>query len=403
MALTDASIRRAAPRSKPYKRFDGRGLYLLVHPRGGKYWRFKYRFANKEKTLALGVYPDVSLKRAREKLQAARTLLADGIDPNEARRAARARLEAVHDHTFEAVAREWLEAVHRKRVVPKHAERNRRRLERYLFPRLGRRPVAAVTAPELLASLRPIVDAGRCSTAHRVKHLAGQVFRYAIATGRAERDLSADLRGALPPARSRSYPAILDPREVARLLRALDTCAGAFTTRCALRLAPYVFLRPGELRAAEWREIDLQAGRWTLPAHRMKRRRDHLVPLARQVVAILRELHAVTGRRRYVFPGLRSVHRPMAAGTLNAALRRLGFTRETMTAHGFRALASTHLHEQGWSPDVIEHQLAHAERSRVRAAYQRGEYLAERQRMMQAWADYLDALRDGADVVAVPS
>lgn len=393
MKLTDTAVRQAKPTDKARKLFDGRGLYLLILPAGGKYWRLKYRFAGKEKLLALGAYPDVSLKQARERREAARKTLAAGIDPSAERQAAKAAAIAVERRerdTFEAVAREWF-GKYSPVWVPGHAETIIRRLERDVFPWLGARPVTEVTAVELLGVLRRIEARGALETAHRIKQIMGQVFRYAIATGRASRDPSGDLRGALPPRRGNHYAALTKPAEAAGLLRAIASYQGSFVVRCALRMAPLVFVRPGELRKAEWSEIDFDNALWRIAADRMKMRREHLVPLARQAVDVLRELHPLTGAGRYVFPG-RSAARPMSENAITAALRRMGYERGEMTTHGFRTMASTMLNEMGWPPDAIERQLAHAERDGVRDAYNRAEYLTERRRMMQAWADYLDGL-----------
>ena len=385
----------AGQTDKPYKLADGGGLYLEVAPAGGKWWRLKYRFGGKEKRLALGTYPAVALKDARLRRDEARALLARGVDPGELRKLTKNSPDA---DSFEAVAREW-HAKFAPGWAPGHADKIIRRLERDVFPWIGARPVGQVTAPELLTVLRRIEARGRLETAHRAHQNCGAVFRYAVATGRAERDPSGDLRGALPPASGRHHAAIVDAKAAGELLRDLDNYAGQFPTACALRLAPLLFVRPGELRRAEWAEIDLDAAEWRIPAAKMKMRAPHVVPLADQAVAILRELHTLTGRGRYVFHGARSADRPMGENTVNAALRRLGYDKDVMTGHGFRTLASTTLHEQGWPSDMIERQLAHAERNKIKAAYNRAEHLPERRRMMQAWADYLDGLKRGADVV----
>lgn len=405
MPLTDAAVRNAKPGVKPdgtatptpYKMGDAGGMYLEVAPTGGKWWRLKYRFGGKEKRLALGVYPSITLAEARKRRDEARRLLAQGIDPGEHRKLTKNTPEQDAD-SFEAVAREWF-AKFAPGWVPTHSEKIIRRLERDIFPWIGGRPVGQITAPELLAVLRRIEARGRLETAHRAHQNCGAVFRYAVATGRAERDPSGDLRGALPPASKRHHAAVIDPKAIAELLRVLDGYTGSFVTACALRLAPLVFVRPGELRRAEWAEIDLDAAEWRIPAAKMKMRAPHVVPLADQALAILRELHPLTGRGRYVFPGARSADRPMSENTVNAALRRLGYDKDVMTGHGFRTLASTTLHEQGWPSDIIERQLAHAERNKIKAAYNRAEHLPERRKMMQAWADYLDSLKAGADVV----
>ncbi len=296
------------------------------------------------------------------------------------------------------MAREWY-AKFSPTWTKEHAARILQRLTLNVFPWIGARPVGGITAPELLAVLRRIEASGRLETAHRAHQNCGQVFRYAVATGRAERDPSGDLRGALPPASKSHYAAVTEPKAIAGLLRAIDGYTGSFVTTRALRLAPLVFVRPGELRRAEWAEIDLDAAEWRIPAAKMKMRAPHVVPLADQALAILRELHPLTGRGRYVFPGARSAERPMSENAVNAALRYMGYDSDVMTGHGFRALASTTLHEQGWPSDIIERQLAHAERNKIKAAYNRAEHLPERRRMMQAWADYLGGLKAGADVV----
>lgn len=399
MALTDTAIRNAKPATKPFKLADGGGLYLLIQPSGGKWWRFDYRFGGKRKTLSMGVYPDVPLASARPRRDEARRLLAEGIDPGEHRKLTRDRRPREAD-SFEAVAREW-HAKFAPTWSAKHAARILQRLTLDVFPWIGARPVGQVTAPELLTVLRRIEARGVLETAHRAHQNCGAVFRYAVATGRAERDPSGDLRGALPPAKKRHHAAIIDPKAAGELLRVMEGYTGSFVTTCALRLAPLLFVRPGELRKAEWAEIDMDAAEWRIPAAKMKMRAAHVVPLASQAVAILRELHALTGRGRYVFHGARTAQRPMCENTVNAALRRLGYEKDVMTGHGFRTLASTALHEQGWPSDIIERQLAHAEPNKIKAAYNRAEHLPERRKMMQAWADYLDGLKQGADVVSI--
>jgi integrase len=395
--LSDSAIRNAKPRLKAYKLFDGGGLFLLVNANGGKWWRLKHRFAGKEKLISFGVYPDVGLKQAREARDEARKLLAARIDPSVQRKAIKAALINQETGSFEAVAREWFHKFSPS-WAPTHARTIIRRLERDVFPWLGRCPVGGITAVALLEVLRRIEGRGALETAHRLKQIAGQVFRYAIATGRASRDPSADLRGALPPVRETHHAALTKPADVAALLRAINGYQGTFVVRCALRLAPLVFVRPGELRKAEWSEIDLEEGTWRIPAARMKMRAEHIVPLSRQAVQVLRELHPLTGGGRYVFPSLRTHSRPMSENAVLSALRRMGYERDQMTGHGFRTMASTLLNEQGASADAIERQLAHAERDGVRDAYNRAEYLAERRRMMQSWADYLDSLTDGGSL-----
>jgi integrase len=403
MPLTDIVIRSAKPKEKPYKLFDSGGLYLEISPRGGRWWRWKYRYGGREKRLSLGVYPEVSLRTAREKRDAYRTLRASGVDPGEARKAekcAQAGLES-----FEAIAREWHQKF-TKALDGGYSNKILRRFEMNVFPWVGKRPVAKIESPEMLSVLRRIENRGALETAHRVKQICSKVFRYAVSTGRAQHDPTAELHGALPRGKVKHFGAITDPKKIGALLRAIDGYEGFFVTRCALQLAPLVFVRPGELRKAEWREFDLDKPEWRVPAERMKMKEQHIVPLSRQAVEILRELEPLTNRPpgrsnapSYVFPGARSPERPMSENTILAALRRMGYGKEEMTGHGFRSMASTVLHEQGWNHQAIERQLAHAERNTVSAAYNFAEHLPERRRMMQAWADYLDGLRAGTEVI----
>lgn len=394
--LTVVAI-KAAP---PGKLFDGGGLYLDVRKNGSRYWRMKYRYAGRERLLSFGVYPEVSLSEARRRRDAARAEVRDGLDPAGLKRARKVAARASVANSFEAIAREWL-ATQKRKLAASTFTKSEWMLIDNVVPWLGSRPIAEIEAPELLSVLRRIEERGAYETAHRTKEKCGQVFRYAIATGKAKRDPSADLRGALIPITRSSRAAVTDPAKIGGLLHVIDGYTGQFATRCALRLAPLLFVRPGELRRAEWAEFDLDGALWRLPAGKMKMGEEHLVPLSRQAVAILRELEPLTGRGRYLFPSLRSPNEPMSENTVNAALRRLGYDKDTMTGHGFRAMASTQLNEMGWAPDVIERQLAHAERNKVRAAYNRAQYLAERRKMMQAWADYLDALRADANVVPI--
>ena len=397
--LTATAIRNAKPADKLVRLFDGGGLYLEITATGRRYWRLKYRHAGKEKRLALGVYPEVSLAEARQRREEARRALRDGRDPSAERKADKVRAVLSNETTFEGIAGQWL-ASQKKSMAAITYDKAVRTLEANVYPWLGARPIGEIDAPEVLAILKRIESRGAHETAHRVKARIGQVFRYAIAHGTATRDPSADLRGALAPVVSKSHAAVTDPAQVGDLLRALDGYAGQLATRCALRLAPLVFARPGELRHMEWGELDMAAAEWRIPANKMKMREAHLVPLSLQALAILRELEPLTGGGRYVFPGIRTATEPMSENTVNAALRRMGFDKDTMTGHGFRAMASTRLNEMGWAPDVIERQLAHAERNKVRAAYNRAQYMAERRKMMQAWADYLDGLRAGGTVLA---
>ena len=397
MALNDTAIRNKKAGAKPIKFFDEGGLFLLVTPNGGKWWRFKYRYQGKEKLLSLGTYPDTPLLAARQKRDQARKLLATGVDPSAQRKAEKA--EHNHENTFEGVTREWL-AKFAPKWTKAQPDRILRRLELDVFPTIGNRPIGQITAPELLTALRRIEARGVVETAHRAMQSCGQVFRYAIATGRAERNPAADLRGALSPNVVKHHASITDTRQVGQLLRDISAYEGSFITRCALRFAPLVFVRPGEMRQAEWAEFDFDKHEWRIPAARMKMGEPHIVPLSKQAIGILRELQPLTGAGRYLFPGARSITRPMSENTVNAALRRLGYDKDTMTGHGFRSMASTILNEQGtWNRDAIERQLAHGERDSVRAAYNYAEHLPERRRMMQAWADYLDKLQAGADVI----
>jgi len=391
--LTAIQVKQAklSDGKKQIKLADGGGMYLLVKV-AGKYWRLDYRFDGKRKTLAMGTYPEVNLKDARERRDEARKLLANDIDPSEHRKAKKAAKVKRSANSFEVVAREWF-AKHAPNWVPSHADRIIRRLERDIFPRIGGRPIADVTAPELLDAVRRIEKRGALETAHRALGNCGQVFRYAVATGRAERDPSGDLRGALPPVKSTHFASVTEPKKVAEVLRALDGYEGTFTVCCALRLAPLVFVRPGELRTAEWADIDLDAAEWRYTI--TKTNTQHIVPFSRQAVDILRELYSLTGHGRYVFPSARSIARPMSDNAILAAMRRMGVGKDEMTGHGFRAMARTILDEVlGFRPDFIEHQLAHAVRDPLGRAYNRTAHLPERKQMMQAWADYLDDLRD---------
>ncbi len=391
MRLTDVAIRRAISTATTRRKLsDGAGLHLLIDPPRQPAWRLKYKFQGREKLISLGVYRDVPLRRAREKCIDARRLLADGVDPSAERQAQR----AAQAHSFRDVAEDWL-TQQRRTLAPETVEIYTQRLTQRLYPAFGRQPIAEIKAPQLLAVLRTIEGRGRHETAHRVRALFGRVARFAIATGRAERDISADLRGALAPVATSHFAALTDPRRIGDLLRAIDAFHGQPSTMYALKLAAYVFVRPGELRAARWAEFDL-SGRepeWRIPAERMKMKVAHLVPLARQVVALLRALAALTGDGELLFPSVRAADRPISDGTLNGALRRMGFSAEEMTTHGFRTIASTRLNELGFAPDVIERQLAHAEANAVRDAYNRALRLPERRKMMQAWADELDRMR----------
>jgi len=399
MSLTAVAVDHAKGRAKPYKLTDERGLYLLVIPKGQRYWRFNYRFERKAKTLSFGVYPDVGLADARGKRDAARRMIAAGEDPAAQKKLAAAEERAREQASFGAVADEWLERME-KEGRSKSTLSKMRWLIGFARPALGARPIADIAAPELLEVLRKVEARGRYETAGRLRSTFGTLFRYAIATGRAQRDVAYDLRGALITPKVRHRSAITEPKAVGALLRAIEDHDGQPPVRLALRLIPHVFVRPGELRLAEWPEFDLKIGVWTIPGTRTKMRRPHRVPLSRQVVEMIDQLVELTGEGRFLFPSVRSAERPISDNTLNAALRRLGYDSSQMTAHGFRAMASTLLNESGkWHPDAIERQLAHVEGNDVRRAYARGEHWQERIRMMQFWSDYLDMLRLGGNVI----
>ncbi len=402
MALTDSAIRTAKPQAKPYKLADGGGLFLLVTAKGGKWWRLKYRAGGKEKLLSLGTYPEVGLKEARERREEARKLIAQGIDPSAQRQAAKAAAEATQAeqaNTFEVIAREWY-GVNEAKWAPTYRNKILSRLERLIFPSLGARPLSEIGKQELREALARIEERS-VDTAHRVRDYCSQVYQYAIDTGRADLDPTPPSR-ALKPRKKEHFPAITDPKEVAKLLRAIDAYQGTPAVESALKLAPLVFVRPGELRTAEWSEIDLEAALWSIPAEKMKMKQPHLVPLSSQAVAILRELQLLTGNGRHLFPSARGKGRPMSDNAILSALRRMEIPNDVMTGHGFRAMARTILDEVlGERPDHIEQQLAHSVRDPLGRAYNRTAHLAERRRMMQRWADYLDSLKAGAVVVSI--
>jgi integrase len=388
MPLTEHQIKAAKAQERPYKLTDAEGLSLLVTPSGGRLWRLRYRYGGRESMIGLGSYPATSLKLARERRDVARAQLEAGQNPSSVKAEARDRQGV----TFEALATEWLS---RQSFTAKTRSKAEWMLDDLVVPHLGARPINELTAPEILAVLRRIESRGKLETCHRTKWRIGQIIRYAVATGRAERDPTGDLKGALTAPKTVNRRAITAPRRFGELLLAIDGYTGQGPTWAAMKLAPLVFVRPGELRAAEWSELALDSDNpeWRIPAARMKMKEEHIVPLARQAVEVLRDLQALTRRGTFLFPSLRTSTRPISENTLNAALRRLGFGKDEMTAHGFRATASTLLNESGVAPDLIELQLAHAERNKVRAAYNRAQRLAERRQMMQRWADYLDELR----------
>lgn len=403
MPLTAMAVTKAKPREKIYKLSDDRGLHLLIAPAGGRYWRLDYSFGGKRRTLSLGVFPDVGLAKARERRDRARELLADGIDPAVRRREEEATAELEASSTFRIVAEEWL-AKREREGLSEVTLAKAKWLLGFAYPTLGARKIGEIKTLEVLAALRKVEKGGRRESARRLRSVCGRVFRYAIATGRAEHDLTANLRDALPTPKVKHLAAITNSQQVGPLLRAIETYNGFDVTRAALRLAPHVFVRPGELRQAEWPEIDFAAAIWSIPAARTKMRRPHRIPLSTQAIAILRDVQTITGKWDFVFPNLHSSRRPMSENALNLALRRLGYSGSEMTSHGFRAMASTLLNEMGiWQPDAIERQLAHVEDNEVRRAYSRGEYWDERVRMMQAWSDHLDQLRDGAEPSLTPA
>ena len=392
MKLSDTKIKNTKPTDKVQKISDGGGLYLHVSTAGGKLWRMAYSFDGKQKTLSFGAYPAISLKNAREKRDEAKALLAQGIDPGVQKKALKTAERAVYANSYEVVAREWF-AKYSATWTEGNKLKILARQENNIFPFLAGRPIDKITAPELLTALRIIEQRGALDVAHRTLQEVSRIFRYAIATGRAERDPAADLRGALSPAQGSNFASITEPKAVGALLRAIDGYEGNIVVVYALRLAPLLFVRPGELRHAQWKEFNLEVAEWRIPAERMKMRQVHIVPLARQTIALLEELRPYTEHGDYLFPSIRSGKQPISDVTLLAALRRMGYTKEEMTVHGFRSMASTLLNELGYNRDWIERQLAHGERNSIRAAYNYAEYLPERRRMMQEWADHLDQLK----------
>lgn len=399
MPLTVTEIKNTKPRDKTYRLFDGGGMYLEVSPKGGKWWRLKYRIKGKEKRLSLGVYPEISLKNARERRTDAKRLLADGIDPSEYRKANKSRSLEQSKNSFEAIAREWY-LKFLPTWVESHSARFLRGLEKDVFPWIGNKPITSITPPELLSVIQRIEERGAIETAHRTLGKCGQILRYAIATSRAERDISQDLRGALSPVIGKHLAATTEPNKVGEMLRIMDGYEGTLIVRSALRLAPLIFVRPGELRHAKWEEFDFDEAEWRYTV--TKTNTPHIVPLSRQAIEILEELRPVTGQGSFVFPGARSVKRPMSDNAILAAMRTMGITKEEMSGHGFRAMARTILDEVlGFRPDFIEHQLAHAVRDPNGRAYNRTAHLPERKKMMQEWADYLDSLKDGAEAINI--
>jgi len=395
MKLTDVLIRKAKGNGKIQKLFDGRGLFLYISTAGNKSWRWKYRFAGKEKLLTIGSYPEISLREAREKREEAQRLLINGTDPSEHRKAIKSATKDLLSNSFEVIAREWYKKFE-STWVSDHSNRIIRRLERDIFPWIGKKPIAEIEAPLLLDVIRRIESRGAIETAHRALSNCGQVFRYAIQTGRASRDVAHDLKGAIPPSKENHHAAILEPDKIGELLRAIDGYSGQFIVKCALQLAPLFFVRPGELRHAEWSGIDLETAEWRFIASKTKT--PHIVPLATQSLQILKEIYPLTGTGRFVFPSAISDSRPMSNNAILAALRRMGYSGTEMTGNGFRAIARTLLDEiLGFRPDLIEQQLAHSVRDPLGRAYNRTTFIEERKAMMQKWADYLDQLKSGTD------
>lgn len=398
MALTDTALRNAKPADKPYKLYDEKGLYLIVNPNGGKWWRLKYRFNDKEKTLSLGTYPEIKLAGARIQRDEARTLVAEGNDPSEARKDAKAQAKLEAFNTFEAVANEW-HSLHNKNKTERHQQRVKRWLEFYLYPSLGKRTISSVTAPMVLDATDILQKQDKLETAHRVIQTAGQVFRYAIQKGFATYNPAPDLKGALPPPVVKNMAAILEPKDFAGLLRSIDGYQGTLTVRCALKLAPLLFQRIGELRHMKWADLDFERNEWRYTVTKTKT--EHIVPLSTQAVNIIKQMQSYSGHGQFVFPGGRTHERPMSENAINGALRNLGYdTQNDITGHGFRAVAQT-LGEQelGFDPKHIERQLAHSVANPLGTAYERAQFLQSRKVMMQKWADYLDELKSGAKVI----
>lgn len=398
--LTDISIKNAKPKEKPYKVAAGRGLHLLVKVDGSKHWLFRYRFNGKENTLSMGRYPEVSLSNAENKATEAHTLLDAGVSPSEAKKAAITAKKGSLANSFEVIAREWLETFF-KTKSESHKQRTLRRLEVYIFPFIGKKPISEIAAPEVLEAVKRPQNQNKLETAHRALQVTGQIFRYAVQTGRVVRDVTADLKGALPSTNVKHMASFTEPKEVAELLRAIDAFKGTFTVECALRLAPLVFVRPSELRRARWADIDLEAGVWSYVVSKTKT--DHIVPLSTQAINILREIHSLSGHAEFVFQGGHDPKKPMSDAAINASLKRMGYNTQTqITGHGFRAMARTILHERlNIDPHIIEHQLAHAVPDNLGGAYNRTKFLKQRKEMMQQWADYLDELKAGARVVEI--
>ena len=407
--LTDTKLRNIKPSNKTIRLSDGAGLYLLVQPTGSLWWRFDYTFQMKRKTISLGVYPTTSLADARRQAEEARVNIVNKIDPSSIRQENKNNIKASIENekrledglpivnSFEDVAREW-HSKFKTKWTEDHSARLLRRLEKDIFPYIGSRPISEIDALDLLQALQKMELRGVHDSTHRALQNCGQIFRYGVLTRRCTRDPSGDLKGALSPNKRKHHASIIEPKKIGALLRAIDDYQGSFLSKCALKFSALTFCRPGEIRHAEWGEIDIDAKIWRIPAEKMKMRQQHIVPLSNQAIEILHELMKLTGKGKYLFPSERTNSRPMSENTVNAAIRRMGFTKEEMTAHGFRSMASTSLNEMHYNRDHIERQLAHSESNDVRAAYNYAEYLPERIKMMQAWADYLDSLKSGAAV-----
>lgn len=400
MALTDTALRNAKPKEKPYKLYDEKGLFLIVNPNGGMWWRFKYYLEGKEKTLSLGTYPEIKLKGARDKRDQAREQVANGIDPSNNRKAEKQAKAGETLNSFETIAREWL-ATKLQSKSEGYQKNVLRRFELYLFPWIGKRPIAEINAPELLAIVKRIENQNKVETAYRTLQATGQVLRYAVQTGRAMRDVTSDLRGALTPSVTKHMPAFTEPSQVAELMRAIDGFTGTLTVQTALRLAPLVFVRPSELRTAKWADIDLDAGEWRYLVTKTKT--EHIVPLSTQAIELLKTIKPFSEHGQFVFQGGHNSDKAMSEAAINAALRRMGYdTKTQITGHGFRAMARTILHERlNIDPHIIEHQLAHRVPDTLGNAYNRTKFLDQRKAMMQDWADYLDELKSGAKVFAI--
>jgi len=400
MPLTDTAIKAAKPKDKSYKLSDSGGLYLEVAPSGGKWWRYKYRFEGKEKRISLGIYPDVSLAKVRELHKSARALLAEGTDPSADRKQEKATKKLNTANSFELVAQEWAQSYFTYKTES-HRKRTMRRLELYIFPWLGSKAISEITPPQILETVKRIENLNKLETAHRTLQATSQIFRHAVQTGRALRDPCVDLKGALPATVVKHMASFTEPQEIAELLRAIDGFTGSFTVQTALRLSPLVFARPSELRTAKWADIDLEANEWRYRVSKTKI--DHLVPLSTQAAKLFADMKALSGHGEFVFQGGHDPKKPMSAAAINAALQRMGYdTQKDITAHGFRAMARTILHERlNIDPHVIEHQLAHKVPDALGAAYNRTKFIEQRVTMMQQWADYLDELKDGAKVIPI--